>query len=186
MDPSDRVCEEQLLRSAVLAGDEDAWRRWYDASFDALYAYAMWRSGGLEDLAEEVVQETWLTAVRRMRRFDPRRGSFVGWLRGIAVNVLRNRLRRESTRRSRTGPLDGDPAGGPPAEKALEQRERAERIAAALAALPERYEEVLRAKYLERLSVNEIAADRGETPKAIESLLTRARQAFRKQYAPGD
>jgi len=41
---------------------------------------------------------------------------------------------------------------------------------------------VLRAKYLEGLSVAEIASARGETPKAVESLLSRARQAFRKVY----
>ncbi len=41
---------------------------------------------------------------------------------------------------------------------------------------------MLRAKYLDGLSVAEIAAARGETTKAIESLLSRARQAFRKAY----
>jgi RNA polymerase sigma-70 factor (ECF subfamily) len=61
-------------------------------------------------------------------------------------------------------------------------RERAERVAAALAGLPERYEGVLRMKYLDRLSVAEIAATSGETEKAVESLLTRARAAFREAY----
>ena len=47
-------------------GDEEAWRSWYDESFDALYAYALWRCAGLRDHADEVVQETWLVAVRRV------------------------------------------------------------------------------------------------------------------------
>ena len=41
---------------------------------------------------------------------------------------------------------------------------------------------VLRAKYLDGRSMAEIAAAWGETPKAVESLLTRARQAFREAY----
>jgi RNA polymerase sigma-70 factor (ECF subfamily) len=63
----------------------------------------------------------------------------------------------------------------------------AERVAAALAAIPDRYEAVLQAKYLDGQSVEEISLARGESPKAVESLLTRARQAFREAYeAPHD
>jgi RNA polymerase sigma-70 factor (ECF subfamily) len=179
MRSSDRVSRERVLRSAVLAGDERAWQTWYDESFDGLRAYVWWRCAGLRDLADEVVQDTWLIAVRRVRDFDPERGSFAGWLCGIAARVLRNQLRREVRRRSK--PLASDPTAER-ADAALERRERAEDIARALAELPERYEAVLRAKYLDGRSTAEIAADRGETPKAIESLLTRARQAFRDAY----
>jgi RNA polymerase sigma-70 factor (ECF subfamily) len=62
--------------------------------------------------------------------------------------------------------------------------DRAERVARAFAALPDHYEAVLRAKYFDRMTVDEIAAARSETPKAVESLLSRARQAFREAYEP--
>lgn len=176
MHTGDRVWRERALRSAVLAGDERAWRTWYDESFDALYAYALWRCAGLRDLADDVVQDTWLTAVRRVRDFDPERGAFAGWLRGIAARVVNNQLRRRTRRR--TQPLTDQHAAGDPAPR----REQAEQIARALAALPERYEAALRAKYVDRHSVAEIATAWGETPKAIESVLTRARQAFREAY----
>jgi RNA polymerase sigma-70 factor (ECF subfamily) len=177
MTDGDRVWREHGLRSAVLAGDENAWRTWYDEAFPGLYAYVSWRCGGLRDLADDVVQETWLTAVRRIRHFDPRQAGFGAWLRGIAANVLRNQLRRRKAQK-RLLPLDVDVA----VRQSTEQRENAERIARAFAELPERYEEVLRAKYLNQQSVAEIAAIWGETPKAIESLLTRARTAFRDAY----
>ena len=48
------------------------------------------------DLADDVLQETWMTAVRRVRRFDPGAGPFCAWLCGIAANVLRNQLRAAS------------------------------------------------------------------------------------------
>ncbi len=128
------------------------------------------------------MQDVWLTAVRRVRAFDPETGPFAGWLRGIAANLLRNAFRRDR-RRGRTESLDRDLARP---DGALEQRLRAESVARALDALPERYEDVLRAKYLDGHSMAEIAAERGETIKAVESLLSRARAAFREAYHEPD
>jgi RNA polymerase sigma-70 factor (ECF subfamily) len=175
MAAGDRVWRERGLRSAVLAGDERAWRAWYEETFPGLYAYVAWRCAGLRDLAEDVVQETWLVAVRRIRRFDPARGSFPDWLRGIAANVLRNQLRRRKVR-GRVTSL-GTELAAPP-----DGRVEAAQVARALAELTPRYEAVLRAKYLDQLAVAEIAAAWKETPKAVESLLSRARQAFREAY----
>lgn len=182
MPSEERVQRERVLRRAVLSGDEAAWRAWYDESFAGLYAFARWRCAGLRDLADEVVQETWLTAVRRIRDFDPDRGSFANWLHGIAAHLLCNHFRREDRRNGRCDRLAAQPATMEPPEADVERREEAERVARALAALPDRYEAVLRAKYLEGRSVQEIASTWDETPKAVESLLTRARQAFRTLF----
>src|SRR5476649_633190 len=80
---------EVHLRDAVLAGDENAWRAWYEETYEPLEAYVLWRCARLRDLADDVLQETWLTAVRSMKRFRPQAGSFIAWLRGIAANVIR-------------------------------------------------------------------------------------------------
>ncbi len=181
MDPSDRVRREQWLRGAVLAGDEDAWRTWYDESFDDLDRYVRWRCGGRRDWADEIVQETWLAAVQRVRKFDPRQGGFLAWLRGIAANLLRNDIRKRRRRPKIERPAD-DEIEDRDAGSQEENRRRANRIAAALDGLSEREETVLRAKYLDGLSVAEIASAQGETPKAVESLLSRARLAFRNVY----
>jgi RNA polymerase sigma-70 factor (ECF subfamily) len=178
MSEADRVWRERGLRQAVLAGNERAWQIWYDESFAALDAFLLWRCGGLRDLADELLQETWLVAVRRIRSFNPEQAPFRGWLRGIAVHVLQNRFRRRQ-RDAAVVSLNGDVANP---RDAAEIRERGERVAQALAELPEHYEAVLRAKYLEQKSVAEIAQERQETEKAIESLLTRAREAFRQSY----
>jgi len=181
MQSGERVRRERALRGAVLAGDEQAWRTWYDESFAGLDAYVRWRCAGLRDLADDVVQETWLTAVRRIRAFDPAAGSFAAWLRGVAAHLLRNHFRREARRGRRARPLPPD--AGPATPAADAGRDRAERVARALAALPEHYEAALRAKYLDGRCVADFAAETGQTPKAVESLLTRARQAFRDAYA---
>src|SRR5262249_28510667 len=142
MHPSESVWRERGLRSAVLAGDERAWETWYEESYPGLRAYVAWRCAGLEDLADEAVQEAWLTALRRIRAFAPGRGSFAGWLRGIAANVLRNRLRQQTRRARQIVPLNGELAA-PHAADGLESRDRADAIARALAVLPGRYEAVL-------------------------------------------
>jgi RNA polymerase sigma-70 factor (ECF subfamily) len=181
MQDQGRVWRERGLQAAVLAGDESAWRVWYDESADAMYAYIAWRCGGLRDAADEIAQDVWLTAVRRLPTFDPAAGSFLGWLRGIAARVSANRFRRD---RRREGIPPHRPNHSP--DDAVIERERAERVAAVLAALPDNYEAVLRAKYLDTLSVASIAEGMGLSEKAVESLLSRARAAFRELYQPDE
>jgi RNA polymerase sigma-70 factor (ECF subfamily) len=170
---------ERARRDAVLAGDAIVWAGWVTELFDRVAGYVRWRCGGAAELADDVLQDTWLTASRRLRHFDPDRGPFEGWVCGIAANLVRNHLRAKTRRASRTRPLTGD-------HPRPEAAERCERVAAALAALPDRYEQALWSKYLNGRSVAEIAAASGESEKAVESLLTRARQAFREAYEQRD
>ena len=177
-----RPWEERGLRDAVLRGDAGAWRVLHDRCFEPLYGFVYLRAGRRRDRAEDVVEESWMIAVRRIATFDPERGTFSSWLRGIAENVLRNRARRWQRD---DAVLRGSPAvdelvaahGG--AETHLET---AEHVALALAGLPERYREALRSRYQEDRTVDEIATRSGDTPKAVESLLSRARAAFREAY----
>lgn len=172
MDP-----REQALREAVLAGSETAWRALYDEHFDALYAFVWHRAGRNAHRTDEAVQETWLAAVRRIAAFDPARGNFDAWLKGIAANVLKNHRRRwQRDNHSQTLSID------PPAPETEEPSDAGQRMALALTALPLQYQAVLRAKYEERLGVIEISHRWGSTAKAIESMLSRARQALRKAY----
>lgn len=181
MDDGEAGWRERAIRDAVLAGDRAAWRAWYAEYFDRLAAYVRWRCGGLLDIADDAIQETWLTAVKRLRSFDPAKGPFFAWLRGIAANAIRNALRARRRQGRRCQPLESgnETATKPPDAAAVE---RAERVADTLAMIPEHYEAVLRAKYLDQMTVEEIARTRQESAKAVESLLTRARQAFREAY----
>jgi len=187
MNPDPETQRESLLRKAVLAGDEAAWRAWCLEYFDALDRFVLWRCGCRRDEADDVVQETWLVAVRQMRRFNPQQGRFLAWLRGIAVNIRRNHLRRrwrqvKASQNGRAEPVVAIESLADRGDTVDEQQQRAEQIAEVLDAMPERQEAALRAKYLDELSVNEIAARWNETPKAVESLLSRAREAFRERF----
>ena len=112
-------------------------------------------------------------------------GSFESWLRGICDNVLRNErrrwLRKEKLRRS-FADAEGIVLATKRESGSSVRDELTEQIATALSALPALYQRVLRAKYEEQISVAEIAGRTGGTVKSIESLLSRARAAFRKAY----
>ena len=119
-----------------------------------------------------------MIGVRKIRSFDPLRGSFEAWLQGIARNQLRNRQRRAQREARRRDPISQEVPAPTPAPTGAQ-----EEIVLTMTALPARYQEVLRARYLQELSVREIASRWSRTPKAIESLLSRARAAFRKMYS---
>ncbi len=176
-----RRIREEMLRREVLAGDEQAWRILYEETFDDLYRYTLWRCGNRRDWADDVIQESWLVAVRRIRRFSPSEGAFLAWMCGIAANVLRNYLRKRrkiaELQESFKNVVEETSSRRP-----TQDHENEDRIASTLAALLDRHEAVLRAKYIDGLTVDEIAVNWNATPKTVESLLTRARQAFREIF----
>jgi RNA polymerase sigma-70 factor (ECF subfamily) len=175
-----RTLVERGLKNAAVAGDESAWEMLYTESFDQLYAYVHCRTARAADLTEEVLQETWLVAVRRIRAFDPDRGPFECWLRGIADNVLRAARRQAARRQALERAATPEERTSAPTGAGSELGER---MALALTALPAHYQAVLLAKYEEGLAVAEIARRWGESAKAVESLLARARAAFRSLFA---
>ncbi len=150
----------------------------YDQHFDDIYAYVAYRLGGHREAVRDIVQEVFLAALRRLEEFRPDRPALV-WLRAIARRKVADHFRRSGRRR--VGQL-GDPIARDPGESS-QAEERALRVSAAMDRLPDRYAELLEAKYLDSLSVKQIAEHQGETEKAIESALHRARDAFRDAYA---
>ncbi len=181
---TERVLTEKGLLQAVLRGDESAWNLLYGQAFRPVYAFVFQRAGRDVGRTDEIVQETWMVAVTRIRKFDPARASFETWLCGIARNVLRNHSRKWA--RDDRVTLASDDVLERPTRLAssVEKESLSEhRVALALTVLPSAYQNVLRAKYEEHRSISEIALRWGRSQKAVESLLFRARTAFRQAYA---
>jgi RNA polymerase sigma-70 factor, ECF subfamily len=86
-----RVPDAELMASLV-RGDPSALAELYDRHADAIFR-AAYRRLGDRQLAEEVVQDTWLTLWDRAEMFDPAMGSLVAWLSTIARNRAVDRLR---------------------------------------------------------------------------------------------
>ena len=174
------VNSETFAIQAAQSGSEQAWRELFERHFDPVYRFCVALAGGRRDQAEEVVQQVFVIAARRIHRFDPGRATFRAWLLGIAKNRYMA-IRASERRRKRheelapKGVSDAGARGSPDL-----------RVHEALARLPLRYRVVLEAKYLRGLSMKEIAADDGASIEAIESLLRRARASFARVYEQMD
>jgi RNA polymerase sigma-70 factor (ECF subfamily) len=184
-----REAEEPGLVARSLRGDRDARAELFDRYLEAVYEFVFYRVGRRPEIAEEVTQEVFARALTHMDRYDAARGDFGQWLGGISRNAIRDLARRS---RAPGSALAGDPGpvlasipgrGDPAAEAAARDGDAV--LLRALSALPLRYREVLRWKYLEGLSVREIAGRTRSSEKAVEGVLGRARAALREGLGEG-
>lgn len=172
MDPD----SETFAIYAAQRGSEQAWRQLFERHFDAVYRFCVVLANGRHNVAEEMTQQVFVIAARRIHRFDPRRATFRAWLFGIVKNRTMTMLAKEQRRKQYEESSAKDNS------KAVMQEEPDLRVHEALARLPWRYRVVLEAKYLRGLSMKEIAADNGASIEAVESLLRRARAGFARVY----
>jgi RNA polymerase sigma-70 factor, ECF subfamily len=127
------------------------------------------------------VQTTVCKALAKLGTF---RGEapLLGWLCACCRNEIRMGFRSKK-RLPRLVELEEDVASDrDPPDGALARKEEVRQVHDVLDLLPPRYARALEWKYVERVSVNEIAERLRVGAKAAESLLTRARQAFREGY----
>ena len=182
--------EERALSASVVRGDRSALDHFHGIYSTPLYRFVYYRVGGSQSDTDEVVQETFLAALEGLHRFRGRSALFT-WLCGIAKNRIA-RLRRSQSRERLAQVIEGaDPAIESMLarldceelpDEVLEREETQDLVCATMASLPPGYQSVLVDKYVDSISVNEMAWRRSSTSKSVESTLTRARIAFRKAF----
>jgi RNA polymerase sigma-70 factor, ECF subfamily len=86
--------DSALVESFLRARGEHAFRALYRAHTPALYALALRLTGGDQGESEDLVQETWIRAVRALSSFRAR-SALRSWLCGLLVNVRRERMRAD-------------------------------------------------------------------------------------------
>ncbi|GIF73091.1 RNA polymerase sigma factor [Asanoa siamensis] len=134
-----------------------------------------------EQVAEDVVAETFLVAYEQRTRYDPRRGAVLPWLYGIATNLLR-RHRRAEVRALRA--LADTGAGPDAADDRVDAQRTVRKLAGVLAALPRRQREVLLLFAVAELDYAEIATALDIPVGTVRSALHRARAKVRAALAP--
>lgn len=176
---------ERAREFRALFESERAFRAWYDRALPKVFGYAYDRCGGVRSVAEELTQETFVEAVRSRDRFDGRSDP-VTWLCAIAGHKLADhwrRLHREERRRLR---LVADPLGDDPDEAAWRATEDRALVLEALRSLPAMQQAAMALHYLDDLPVAEVAHRLGRSASAVESLLSRGREAFRRALATAE
>lgn len=144
----------------------------FEAHFEPLLAYARRRTPQLSD-AEDLVAETFSVAWRRLDRLPQAREQQLPWLYGVARHLLANQ-RRGVARRLRLMERLRSTFIAPPG------RDPVPEVVAAVAALPERDQELLRLIAWEGLTHAEVALVLGISPNAVAIRVHRARERLRR------
>jgi RNA polymerase sigma-70 factor (ECF subfamily) len=154
---------------------EDTFRGLYAAHFDAVLGYALRRTDRPEDAAD-VAAETFVVAWRRLRHVPPGE-STRPWLYGVARRVLANHRRGESRRAALGARLRGQLA--PALRDASDEVVHRADVAAAMARLSARDEEVLQLHLWEGLESREIGEVLGLPATVVRPRLSRAKARLR-------
>lgn len=184
--------DDLALVRRLRAGDERAFEDFFAANFHGLYRFVLARVGQDVELAKEITQAGICKALDKL---DSYRGEapLFSWLCAICRFEISAHFRRLHRTPPETelvedalvtrGALDSLSFDLQGPEDQLLRREVARLVHVTIDHLPPRYRAVLEWKYVDGLSVKEIAARLEVSAKAAESLLTRARQMFRDGFA---
>jgi RNA polymerase sigma factor (sigma-70 family) len=137
------------------------------------------RSGANETLAEECAQEVMATLWHKAHMFDPTRASVATWVFTIARNRKVDMLRKQ--RRPEPEDLPWGPEPEPEQTDVMARQQESERLAGALATLPEKQRTLVEAAYFGDLSHSEIAAKTGLPLGTIKSRLRLALDRLRHE-----
>ena len=180
------------LARRLVAGDESAFDLFFADYFPRVYRFARARLDGNDDWAEDVAQASLIKALDKIHTYRGDAALFT-WLCALCRHEISD-WRQRTGRASEVALVDDSPdvctaldtiaaLSTPDPESQLRRRELSTLVQATLDHLPGRYGDVLEWKYIQELSVAEIADRLGLGYKAAESLLTRARQSFRDGFA---
>jgi RNA polymerase sigma-70 factor (ECF subfamily) len=178
--------DAELLR-AHRAGDRHAFSRLYDRHDRPCFQFIRRMLGPAgASLAEDLHQETWLAIARNAASYDPRKASFRAWLYTIARNKVWDQFRRQKV--TVLAPAEDDvamliPDDGPSPLDNVASRELAERLVAAVEALPLEQRGAFIMFADGGLSLEEIALATGVAAETAKSRLRYARAKLREALA---
>ena len=178
---------ELTLFARMRQGDEEAFVALYRRHKDAVYRFALLRTGSAAQAAD-VTQETFLHLMTRPEQYDPGRGSVAAWLCGVARNLARRetQAREDATDPDELAEGSLDAAGlvdaDGPAERLLAS-ETADQVRRALAAVAPHYRDVLILCELSDLSYAEAAQVCGIDIGTVRSRLSRGRARLADQLS---
>lgn len=181
---ADEVADDDLIER-VGAGDRRAFSVLMARHVDRVYALAHRMTGSRSD-AEDIVQEAFVRVWTKAATWRPGGARFSTWLYRVVLNLCVDLRRRSRLRPEGLDAADAVADPGPTAETSLAEAQRNARVAAAVAALPERQRAAVVLTYTGGLSNAEAAQLMRLSVKAFEALLVRARRTLRASLATTD
>jgi len=182
--------DERALAARLRSGNPEAIEQLHRTYFDRLYRLVFHSVRRDQAAAEDIVQDVFLSAIRSARGFEGNSMLYT-WLVGIARHKTVDYYRDEQKEAHHEMKSPDDAPTGLKAvadhrssiADDLESIELKDAVAEALAALPLDYRQVLLLKYVEGMTIPEIGQVLKRSAKAIDGLLTRARQSLRENLS---
>jgi RNA polymerase sigma-70 factor, ECF subfamily len=160
--------------------DPGGFRAFYEEAVPRVYGYLFHRCGGVASIAEDLTQESFAAAVVEIKR-GKRISEPIPWVLSVAKHKLIDHYRREERRERKLSLVwEAERTRDETITAAEVSRERA---LASLAALPASQRAAVSLRYLDGMSVREVAAALGKSVRATESLLARGRENFKQRYS---
>jgi RNA polymerase sigma-70 factor (ECF subfamily) len=152
---------------------EKQWLKIYRETVHALYGYMAKRTGGIRELTEDIVQESYLRALDNWKR-KALPDSPQAWLKRVARNILIDYLRQK--RWDMKVDVERNPDTS---NQTSEDQFKSLEIFMAISSLGKKKAKILEAFYYDGLSVREIANVMDISERAVEGQLRRARQSLK-------
>lgn len=183
---------DKELAKRLLNGDERSFDAFFSDYFPRVYRFALVRLDGDHDLAEETAQLVLCQALSKLGTYRGEAPLF-SWLCTFARHEISAQRKARGRAQGDTPLVEDDPVIRAALESLLSnasddpdiavyQAELGRLVQVALDHLPSLYADSLECKYVHGLSVRDIARRIGKSDKATESILTRARSAFRECF----
>ena len=183
--------EEIEVITKAQRGDRDSAAKLYGWFGHLLYRQVILPRLPIEELAEDVLRDSFRIVFERIDQYEPKDRSIYFWLRRIALNLVVDTYRRQSRqRRIAENILARDAVNetvseAPPApDKALLDSDARSLIESSFAKINPRYAWALRLRFLEERGREECAGIMELTVGAFDVLFHRACKAFRSNYPP--
>lgn len=170
------------LARAVLRKDRKATAEFVERLSHPVYGYVRSRLFPATELVDDVVQDVFVAAWQYLPAYGGN-SPLTAWILGIARHKIEDHYRRRLRQFDQWDEAD-DPAddGSPPVDEAIDRARLSEKTQRVLAQMPEHYATVLSWRYWEGRSSREIGEASGRTEKAVERMLARAREDFRRRW----
>jgi RNA polymerase sigma-70 factor (ECF subfamily) len=181
--------EDKRLAKSLAGNNEERFKYFFELYFPKIYRFTINRVDGDKELTKDIVQETLCIAIKNIKQYRGE-AALLSWLCQISRSQISLYFRKNKISKY-THSISDNPAvreifdnaelgTNQSPDQHYENNKLREVIFNTLDSLPNGYGDILEWKYLDKLSVSQIAEKLNTTDISIQSKLSRAREAFRR------
>jgi len=178
------VADDRQLARRVIEGDMAAFEYLFDRYRDAVHRLFLQRTGSAED-ADDLLQETFIKVYMNLHRYSPDY-TFGQWLYTIARNTFIDFVRRRQDDLPIDGKFSSHASTTPSPEESFINSQRRLQIEHCIARLPENYRKLIRMRFFDEYSYEEIAAKLSLPLGTVKTQIHRARERMCRLIVEND